>query len=164
MRSTARILWLALLFLPALALAQPAPIDPSADPLALLSAFMDALKGGRWLLAVPVAVLLLVGAIRKWGPALIAWLPDESPIDKALTWLLTSRWGGYLLSLSVTVAITLAGAAATGVPLTLAGGLSILFAALAQWIKGVHGDIKESVAIPAPAAGQPEVGSMLNRG
>src|SRR3972149_6949248 len=36
------------------------------DVLGLLTLFIDALRGGNWLLAIPIGLMLLLWALRKW--------------------------------------------------------------------------------------------------
>jgi hypothetical protein len=72
--------------------AEPAPaapavaptLDPERDPGAVATAIYSAVRGGKWVSALGVLVLVLVWAARKWG-------------KKAVPWLGTSR-GGVVLS------------------------------------------------------------------
>ena len=142
-----------------------APTDPNADLVALFGQALDAMKTGKWLLAVPLLVLLLVGGVRKWGPAVIAFLPDDSGLDRVLTWLLTSTWGGWTLNLLVTAGATLGGAIATGVPLTWAGGLALLFTIVAAGVKNFQGDVKDTLVLrrAGEKGGGSSIGSVINR-
>lgn len=59
------------------AAAVASPVDPGQDPGAFVSAVANAVKGGRWLTVVSLAVVLVVFLLRRFGAKWVPWFQSK---------------------------------------------------------------------------------------
>jgi hypothetical protein len=76
------------------------PLDPEKDPGAVVAALTSAVRGGKWVPALGLVVLLLVWAARRFGARLVPWFA-------------TAR-GGVILSVACAGLLVIGGSLATG--------------------------------------------------
>lgn len=129
----------------------------SFDLSALAKVLLEAVKNGDWVAVVAAALVLLVAGIRIYGQKIRGELPDHTLLDKALTWVLESKPGGWVLNISTAVAGAYATALLAGEPVTWALTKAALLTALsgaALWelAKDVLGWWTASKALEAGAA------------
>ena len=157
------LLCLLSLLLPALAFAQDAtPLD-TADPLGLVHAMFVAVKSGDWWVVAALGLVFVVLGIRRFGQLIRDRLPDDHPLDRALTWLFTTRWGGWLLNgLTATAGAFLAAVMANEFPHDWPAMVALMLPVLKVGIGGaafhtLGSDVAEAVRgpgvapVPAPA-------------
>jgi len=79
---------------------------------------LAAITQGDWEVVAAAALVVLVAVIRVYGRKIQDALPDENPVDKGLTWLFSSTWGGWALNITTAVAGAFATALLAGAPIT----------------------------------------------
>lgn len=79
---------------------------------------LGAVTKGDWEVVAAAALVVLVAVIRVYGRKIQEALPDENPVDKGLTWLFSSTWGGWALNITTAVAGAFATALLAGAPIT----------------------------------------------
>ena len=104
--------------------------SPSFDLAAIAKALLSAAKDGDYVAVLAAVLVLLVAAIRIYGQKLRGELPDENFLDKALTWLLESKPGGWALNVLTALAGAYATALLAGEPITWAVTQAALLTAL----------------------------------
>jgi hypothetical protein len=154
---TLAILLCLALLLPATAFAQAA-LPSGDDPLALVQMFVQAAQAKNWLLLVPLALVGLIWAARRFG-------------GKAWPFLLTDR-GGALLSLLAAVAaalyaaVTAQGSAGVVQVLVAAGATlvsnQVVFVYLKKLLQVTGEDRAQEVEAKAGAALGPSAGANVN--
>lgn len=92
--------------------------SPSFDLGAVAKALLVAVKSGDWVAVVAALLVLVVAGVRLYGQKIRGELPDENWVDKALTWLLESKPGGWALNILTAVAGAYATALLAGEPIT----------------------------------------------
>lgn len=92
--------------------------DPLVDPLPFLRVLFDAVRNGNGTLAASALLVVVVFALRLYGPKLHALLSDHTLADKALYFLFETRPGGWLLNLLTSIAGGTGSAVLVGVPLS----------------------------------------------
>lgn len=97
----------------------PATLD---NPMVFVKVMVDAVKAGDWVAAAAALLVLLVALLKVFGKRLHDFLPDTSPLDKPLWFLLDTKPGGWLMNF-----LTSTGA---GVGLSLLAGEKITWALL----------------------------------
>lgn len=136
--------------LPLAALAQAATTTTPGDfdPLQLLAAFLAAVKGGQWPVALVVLFVGLIWAVRKFGV-------------KAWPWFATSEGGTVLAFLTTMAAVLGAAALVPGASITwaLAGqAAAAAFAAIGAWTGA-----RRLLRVLAPVAAKiPTIGPWLS--
>lgn len=141
----------------------PATLD---NPMVFVKVIVDAVKAGDWVAAAAALLVLLVALLKVFGKRLHDFLPDTSPLDKPLWFLLDTKPGGWLMNF-----LTSTGA---GVGLSLLAGekitwallkpiLSVSLTAAALWglVKDINDWIKavkeKKAAEPKPEEAKPGV-------
>jgi hypothetical protein len=107
-----------------------AQVAPSFDLGAIAKALLSAVKSGDWVAVVAAVLVLVVAAIRLYGQKIRGELPDENFLDKALTWLLESKPGGWTLNVLTAIAGAYATALLAREPITWALTQAALLTAL----------------------------------
>jgi len=148
--------------IPAAPVINPATLD---NPMVFVKVIVDSVKAGDWVAAAAALLVLLVALLKVFGKRLHDFIPDSSPLDKPLWFLLDTKPGGWLMNF-----LTSTGA---GVGLSLIAGekitwallkpiLSVSLTAAALW--GLVKDIsdwvksaKEKKAEPKPEEAKPGV-------
>lgn len=97
----------------------PATLD---NPMVFVKVIVDAVKAGDWVAAAAALLVLIVALLKVFGKRLHDFLPDTSPLDKPLWFLLDTKPGGWLMNF-----LTSTGA---GVGLSLLAGEKITWALL----------------------------------
>jgi hypothetical protein len=92
--------------------------SPSLDLGAVAKALLGAVKNGDWLAVVAAVLVLVVAGVRLYGQKIRGELPDENWVDKALTWLLESKPGGWTLNVLTAISGAYATALLAGEPIT----------------------------------------------
>jgi len=122
--------------------------------------FFEAVQSGNWTVVAAAALVLVVAIIRIHGQKVRGALPDENILDKALTWLLESKPGGWVLNVLTAISGALATALLAGAPITWAivkGALLTALSGAALWelAKDVLGwwTAKKALEAGAAAAG-----------
>lgn len=120
-------------------------VDLDAAPQALVPVVAGLVKDGRWGLLALVGLFAVVWAVRKFASKL-----PEGKVRDALT----SRWGGWSLNVAMALAGGFASLLATGAPITAAGVVSVIGAAV-SFALGAAGlvALKQDVTAKADAAG-----------
>ncbi|TXH10940.1 MAG: hypothetical protein E6R04_04000 [Spirochaetes bacterium] len=139
----------------------PATLD---NPMVFVKVIVDAVKAGDWVAAAAALLVLIVALLKVFGKRLHDFLPDTSPLDKPLWFLLDTKPGGWLMNF-----LTSTGA---GVGLSLLAGekitwallkpiLSVSLTAAALWglVKDINDWIKaakeKKAAEPKPEEAKP---------
>lgn len=92
----------------------------------------EAVNSGDWAAVAGAALVLIVAGIRLYGQKVRGALPDENIVDKALTWLLESKPGGWVLNILTAISGAMGTALLAGAPITF----SIIKAALLTALSG----------------------------
>lgn len=77
-----------------------------------------AITKGDWEVVAAAALVCLVAVVRVYGRKIQEALPDENPLDKGLSWLFSSTWGGWVLNITTAVAGAFATALLANAPIT----------------------------------------------
>jgi len=94
-------------------------VAPSFDFAAIFKALLEAVKSGDWVAVSAALLVLVVAGIRVYGQKVRGELPDNTLVDKGLTWLLESKPGGWVLNILTALAGAFATALLAGAPITL---------------------------------------------
>ena len=95
-----------------------AQADALSNPSEFAKILFQALLSGNWVVVAAAALVLVVAVIRLYGNKIQDALPDDNFIDKALTFLFSSTWGGWLLNILTAIAGAFATALIAGAPIT----------------------------------------------
>lgn len=95
-----------------------AQAEASFDFAAIFKTLLEAVKSGDWVAVAAAVLVLVVAAIRVYGQKVRGELPDNTLVDKALTWLLESKPGGWVLNILTALAGAFATALLAGAPIT----------------------------------------------
>jgi len=121
----------------------------------------EAVNSGDWAAVAGAALVLIVAGIRLYGQKVRGALPDENLVDKALTWLLESKPGGWVLNILTAISGAMGTALLAGAPITFGLIKAALLTALsgaALWelLKDVLGwwASKQAEGAGAAAAGK----------
>ena len=88
------------------------------NPESFAKILFEAITSGNWTVVAAAALVLIVAAIRVYGKKLQEALPDSNPLDKALTFLFSTTWGGWILNILTAIAGALGTALLAGAPVT----------------------------------------------
>lgn len=133
-----------------------APVEALQNPSDFAKILFQALLSGNWVVVLAAALVLVVAIIRIYGQKIQAALPDDNFLDKGLTFLFSSTWGGWLLNLLTAIAGAFATALLAGAPITFSivqGGIITALSGAALWelIKDLFG-LVASKKLPATSA------------
>lgn len=78
----------------------------------------EAITSGNWTVVAAAALVLVVAVVRIYGKKLQDALPDSNPLDKGLTFLFSTTWGGWILNILTAIAGALASALLASAPIT----------------------------------------------
>lgn len=95
-----------------------APAESLQNPSDFAKILFQALLSGDWVVAAAALLVVIVAVVRLYGQKIQAALPDDNFIDKALTFLFSSTWGGWLLNILTAIAGAFATALLAGAPIT----------------------------------------------
>lgn len=85
---------------------------------AIFRALLEAVKSGDWVAVSAALLVLVVAGIRVYGQKVRGELPDNTLVDKGLTWLLESKPGGWVLNILTAIAGAFATALLASAPIT----------------------------------------------
>lgn len=153
--------WLSALLIAGLAFAQEAvPVDPTSALTDIINQLMVATKAGQWLLAVPLAILLVVGGLRWLGGKLAG---PETGFGKFLAnqW---TRWGMNFLTTFCGALVTAASAGQSVTPSLVVASIimSLTAAGTLQLIRDVADSAGVKKAQDAGEAAKKSPGPTLN--